>query len=236
MHEIKFDGYRLQARIDRGEVKLLTRAGLDWTAKFGQPIVQALSRLSAKQAIVDCELVVENDVGASDFAMLQATLSAGATDGLILYVFDVMYLDGQDCRPLPLVERKARLKALLSADAGFIRYSEHFSQAGDDVLQHSCRLSLEGIISKLADAPYVSGRSAKWIKSKCMARQEFVIGGYALNAGTPRPSDLSYWASMRRASSSMWAVSVPAGADTSLMTFCSGCVHSRPVAALSQGA
>ncbi len=183
VHEIKFDGYRLQARIDQGQVKLLTRAGLDWTTKFGTPIVQALARLPAKEAIVDCELVVENDAGASDFAMLQAALSAGATDGMILYVFDLMHLDGQDYRPLPLVKRKARLKALLSADVGLIRYSEHFSQAGDDVLQHSCRLSLEGIISKLADAPYVSGRSAKWIKSKCMARQEFVIGGYSLNAG-----------------------------------------------------
>ncbi len=183
VHEIKFDGYRLQARIDHGAVKLITRAGLDWTAKFGRPIAEALASLPVKQAMIDCELVVENDAGASDFAMLQAALSAGATDRMILYVFDLMHLDGQDCRPLPLVERKERLRALLPTDVGLIRYSEHFSQAGDDVLQHSCRLSLEGIISKLAAAPYVSGRSGQWIKSKCTSRQEFVIGGYSLNAG-----------------------------------------------------
>jgi bifunctional non-homologous end joining protein LigD len=186
VHEIKFDGYRLHARIDRGEVKLITRAGLDWTAKFGRPIVEALVRLPVKQAIMDCELVVENDAGASDFAMLQAALSAGATDRMILYAFDLMHVDGEDCRPLPLTERKERLKALLPAGSDLIRYSEHFGQAGDSVLQHSCRLSLEGIISKLATAPYVSGRSGQWIKSKCTARQEFVIGGYAVNAGDDR--------------------------------------------------
>jgi bifunctional non-homologous end joining protein LigD len=178
VHEIKFDGYRLQARIDGGKVKLLTRSGLDWTTKFGKRMLAALSRLPVRQALVDGELVVEGEAGASDFAVLQAALSEGKTDRFVFYAFDLIYADGYDLRDVALNERKAALRALPAGTEGAVRFSEHFETEGDIVLENACRLSLEGIVSKRADAPYRSGRSRDWIKSKCSHRQEFVIAGY----------------------------------------------------------
>ncbi|MBS4002328.1 MAG: DNA ligase D [Afipia sp.] len=178
LHEIKFDGYRLQARIEAGRVKLLTRSGLDWTKKFGKAVVAALQDLPVGTAIVDGELVVETDAGASDFSALQADLSEGRSDRFAFYVFDLLYLDGYDLRALPLIERKVLLEQVVSTSDGIVRYSGHFDENGALVLRHACRLSLEGVISKLRDAPYRTGRAKSWIKSKCSARQEFVIAGF----------------------------------------------------------
>jgi bifunctional non-homologous end joining protein LigD len=178
IHEIKFDGYRLQARINGGKVKLLTRSGLDWTSKFGKRVLAALSSLPVRQALVDGELVVEGEAGASDFAALQAALSEGNTDRFVFYAFDLIYADGSDLRNVALGERKAALRALLASTEGAVRFSEHFETEGDIVLENACRLSLEGIVSKRTDAPYRSGRNRDWIKSKCSHRQEFVIAGY----------------------------------------------------------
>ncbi|HTN62174.1 MAG TPA: DNA ligase D [Devosia sp.] len=178
IHEIKFDGYRLQARIEAGRVKLLTRSGLDWTRKFGKEVVAALQALPVGTALIDGELVVETGSGASDFSALQADLSAGRSDRFAFYVFDLLYLDGYDLRAVPLIERKAVLEQLVGAEPGLIRYSSHFDENGGLVLRHACRLSLEGVVSKLRDAPYRSGRSKAWVKSKCSARQEFVVAGY----------------------------------------------------------
>ncbi|KXF75348.1 DNA ligase [Paramesorhizobium deserti] len=178
LHEIKFDGYRLQARIEAGRVKLLTRSGLDWTKKFGKEVTEALRDLPVGSALIDGELVVETDAGASDFSALQTDLSDGRTDRFVFYVFDLLYLDGYDLRRLPLIERKKLLERIVGAQAGMIRYSSHFEEQGSLVLTHACRLSLEGIVSKKRDAPYRSGRGKDWIKSKCSARQEFVIAGY----------------------------------------------------------
>ena len=178
LHEIKFDGYRLIARIEDGEVKLLTRSGLDWTEKFGPQVRDALAALPLKAALVDGEIVVETTAGASDFSALQADLSDNRTDRFRFYVFDLMHLDGRDLTELPLEKRKAQLKSLLSEDEGMIRFSEDFDQSGAEVLNHACRLGLEGIVSKLRDAPYRPGRSKSWIKTKCSARQEFVVAGY----------------------------------------------------------
>ncbi|GLR54074.1 DNA ligase D [Shinella yambaruensis] len=179
LHEIKFDGYRLQARIEAGRVKLLTRSGLDWTKKFGKPVVAALAALPVGKALIDGELVVETGAGASDFSALQADLSAGRNDRFTIYVFDLLHLDGYDLTRLPLEARKALLEKLVPETGGILRYSGHFDENGALVLRHACRLSLEGVVSKLRDAPYREGRSKGWIKSKCSARQEFVIGGYA---------------------------------------------------------
>lgn len=179
LHEIKFDGYRLQARIEAGRVKLLTRSGLDWTQKFGKAVVVALQDLPVGTAIIDGELVVEIDSGASDFSALQADLSEGRNDRFVFYVFDLLYLEGYDLTRLPLVERKSLLERVLPANGnGLVRYSSHFEESGAMVLRHACRLSLEGIVSKLRDAPYRAGRGKSWVKSKCSARQEFVIAGY----------------------------------------------------------
>lgn len=179
LHEIKFDGYRLQARIEPGRVKLLTRSGLDWTKKFGKTVTGALQGLPIGTATLDGELVVETGSGASDFSALQADLSEGRVDRFVYYAFDILFLDGHDLRLIPLIERKALLEKLIgSNDSDALRFSGHFDESGAMVLRHACRLSLEGIVSKLRDAPYRQGRGKTWVKSKCSARQEFVVSGY----------------------------------------------------------
>jgi bifunctional non-homologous end joining protein LigD len=178
VHEIKFDGYRLQARIDNGKVKLLTRSGLDWTMKFGKRVLAALSGLPVRQALIDGELVVEGEAGASDFAALQAALSEGKTDRFAFYTFDLIYASGYDLREVALGERKGALRALVPRGDGPLRFSEDFDTEGEIVLENACRLSLEGIVSKRIDSPYRSGRGRDWIKSKCSHRQEFVVAGY----------------------------------------------------------
>jgi bifunctional non-homologous end joining protein LigD len=180
LHEIKFDGYRVQARLQDGKAKLLTRTGLDWTRRFGKEIRSAIEAIPARRALIDGELVVETDAGATDFSALQEDLAAGRSDRFTFYAFDLLHLEGLDLTPAPLEERKEALRALLAtADLGpRIRYSEHFVENGELVMKHACRLSLEGIISKRRDQPYRSGRGKDWVKSKCSSRQEFVIGGY----------------------------------------------------------
>ncbi len=178
IHEIKFDGYRLQARIDHGKVKLMTRTGLDWTAKFGAAVVDALKALPAETALLDGELVVETQSGTSDFSALQADLSEGKSDRFIYYAFDLMHLDGQDLTGAKLIDRKAELERIVGSEGGVVRYSSHFTVEGEVVKAHACKLNLEGVISKIADDPYPAGRSKSWVKSKCSSRQEFVIAGY----------------------------------------------------------
>src|SRR5690606_30949212 len=116
--------------------------------------------------------------GASDFSALQADLSAGETGRMVFYAFDLLHLDGKDLRAASLLERKAALQRLLETAPSQLRYSEHFVDDGELVLRHACQLGLEGVVSKRADAPYLSGRGKDWIKSKCAAQQEVVIGGY----------------------------------------------------------
>lgn len=178
VHEIKFDGYRLQARIDAGRVTLLTRSGLDWTKKFGKQLIASLRELPVDRGLIDGEVVVETSAGASDFSALQADLSEGRSNRFVFYAFDLLHLDGYDLVHVPLVRRKELLEQLVGNALGSIRYSRHFEENGNLVLQHACRLSLEGIVSKLRDAPYRGGRGKSWVKSKCSARQEFVVAGY----------------------------------------------------------
>jgi len=183
LHEIKFDGYRLQAHIADGKVALLTRSGLDWTERFGTKISEALAALPFSAAIIDGEIVVERDNGASDFSALQNDLSEGRSDRFAYYAFDLLHLDGYNLTNAALIDRKTLLEQLLSnsENGAVLRYSAHFGESGGLVLTHACRLSLEGVVSKKRDGKYVSGRKGQWIKSKCSERQEFVIGGYALS-------------------------------------------------------
>ncbi|MEZ2331442.1 DNA ligase D [Mesorhizobium sp. RCC_202] len=188
LHEVKFDGYRMQAQIAGSEVRLLTRAGLDWTEKFDGPVTAALAGLKCRDAIIDGEVVVLADSGVSSFALLQADLSARRADRFVYYAFDLMRLNGQDLRAEPLVERKQALSELLGAETqdSALRFSDHFHEPGKVMLQHVCRMGLEGVVSKRADAPYRSGRGLSWVKSKCTLRQEFVIGGYLPSDKTGR--------------------------------------------------
>jgi bifunctional non-homologous end joining protein LigD len=180
LHEVKFDGYRLQARISAGKVKLLTRTGLDWTERFGERIADALAALPCETALIDGEVVALGENGISSFSALQAALSEGKTANLVFFAFDLLHLDGANLQSEPLLARKEQLEELLKAadlDSP-LRYSEHFIEPGQTMLRHACRMGLEGVISKRAEAPYRSGRGRDWIKSKCTQRQEFVIAGY----------------------------------------------------------
>ena len=177
VHEIKFDGYRLLARIDGGRVRLKTRSGLDWTAKF--PSVQkALERLPVVTAFLDGEVVVETERGTPDFGALQQDLSEGRSDRFCYYLFDLLHLDGTDLTRTSLIDRKGALARLLAGHDGVLKLSEHFAERGDIVFKHASRLGLEGIVSKLTSAPYRSGRSKAWLKSKCIGSDEFVVIGY----------------------------------------------------------
>jgi bifunctional non-homologous end joining protein LigD len=187
VHEIKFDGYRMQARLDRGKVKLLTRKGLDWSAKFPN-IAAAVAALPAQTALIDGEIVVEDPRGASSFSMLQAALKDGERERFVYYVFDLFHLDGADLTKRPLLERKAMLAELLDSELhpDAIRYSEHFEEDGPAVWRGACEMGLEGIVSKRTDARYRSGRSDAFIKVKCANAQEFVVGGYSPSTAMPR--------------------------------------------------
>lgn len=185
LHEIKFDGYRILAFVEKGTVSLVTRNGHDWTRKFPS-VAKALEKLRIDSAVVDGELVVLNEKGASDFHALQALLKGKEKREPAYYAFDLLFRDGQDLTHAPLVERKAALKKLLAGKqlSPRVVYSDHFRTSGEDVLDKACGLSLEGIISKRADAPYVSRRHPSWLKSKCDRRQEFVIIGYTSPRGS----------------------------------------------------
>lgn len=188
VHEIKLDGYRLQARLEHGRVTLRTRRGHDWTSRFGARVTTAFGELPARDALIDGELVVEDAAGRSDFSALQADLGIGRKDRFLFYAFDLLHLDRYDLRPVPLIERKDLLRNLVSCDreAGLLRFSEHFSVEGTVFLEEVCDLDLEGVVSKRGDAAYRSGRGGAWIKTKCKTRQEFVIAGYVPSAVTPR--------------------------------------------------
>jgi bifunctional non-homologous end joining protein LigD len=186
VHEIKFDGYRIQARLDHGKVRLLTRKGLNWTESFPN-VATGVGRLPAQTALIDGEIVVEDQEGIASFSGLQAALKAGDRERFIYYVFDLLHLDGRRLADLPLLERKAALVELLNkAQPGPIRYSAHFEDEGAVVLRHACGMGLEGIVSKRKDASYRSGRSEIFIKTKCANAQEFVVGGYSPSTAAPR--------------------------------------------------
>ncbi|BBO10493.1 MULTISPECIES: DNA ligase D [Bradyrhizobium] len=182
-HEIKFDGYRVQLRVEDGKATLKTRKGLDWTDKFASIANEAAA---LPDVMIDGEIVALDHDGAPNFSSLQAALSDGKTEELIFFAFDLLFAEDLDFRRLPLGERKARLKQLLGArrrKSAQIRYVEHFESGGDAVLQSACKLELEGVVSKKLEAPYRSGRTESWTKAKCRAGHEVVIGGYKTTNG-----------------------------------------------------
>jgi bifunctional non-homologous end joining protein LigD len=179
VHEIKFDGYRIQARIDGKSVRLLTRNGLDWSERFGT-LPRLLSDFHDGTAIIDGELVVDDAEGHSSFSALADALKSGRGEKFILHCFDLLYLDGLNLLNATLGDRKAALQKLFArrSKTGQIRFSEHLSADGARMLSEACKLGLEGIISKRIDRPYHSGRHDDWLKSKCIQVDEFVIVGY----------------------------------------------------------
>jgi len=181
--ENKFDGYRLLARIDRSDVRLLTRNGNDWTSKL-RPIANAVAELGLDSGWLDGEIVVLNDQGVPDFNLLQNAIDNARTSNIEMFVFDVPFLGGRDLRQVPLVSRRTLLKELFNE-----RQSEkvHFSEAFDalpvQLLAAACQMGLEGVMLKRADSPYTSGRTETWLKLKCQQRQEFIVIGFTDRSG-----------------------------------------------------
>ncbi|EQM77372.1 DNA ligase D [Stutzerimonas stutzeri] len=177
-YEVKFDGYRIMARIDSGKVQLFTRNGHDWTAKMPQQ-AEALAALGLESAWLDGEVVVPNEDGTPDFQALQNAFEVGRSGTIIYYLFDLPYLNGMDLREVPLEERRAALSQVLEHnDNDLLRFSADFTEQPESVLESACQMKLEGLIGKRVGSTYVSKRSSSWVKIKCKNRQEFIIVGY----------------------------------------------------------
>ena len=177
-YEIKFDGYRIMARIDHDQVQLFTRNGHDWTHKLPQQ-AEALAALGLESAWLDGEMVVANEHGVPDFQALQNAFEVGRSGNILYYLFDLPYLNGVDLREVPVEERRAALATILGAQKNpLLRYSEAFDETPDALLNSACQMQMEGLIGKRLGSPYVSRRSGDWIKLKCKHRQEFVVIGY----------------------------------------------------------
>ena len=180
IHELKLDGYRMQARKDGAKVQMMTRSGLDWTDRV-KHVAAEVARLAVEQVTLDGEVVVLAENGTTNFADLQASFQEGARNPLTYFCFDLLHVNGHSTRDLPLLERKTLLSELLAnADKDTLQVSEHLVGNGEAMYHKACELHAEGIVSKKATAPYTAGRSSAWQKAKCLHEQEFVIGGYTL--------------------------------------------------------
>jgi bifunctional non-homologous end joining protein LigD len=179
VHEVKLDGYRIQAHLHDGRVTLYTRTGLDWTKRF--PTIAAdIGHQPAGKLVIDGEIISAGADGPPNFGALQDDLKQRRYDRMVYYAFDLLHLDGFDTRAAPLIERKRVLKSFLTeaaSSAPGVIYSEHFDD-GADLYTRTFRMGLEGVVSKRADAPYRSGRTEAWIKVKCWKQDRFAVVGF----------------------------------------------------------
>lgn len=177
-YEIKFDGYRMLARIENGTVQLFTRNGHDWTAKLPRQ-AQALASLGLESAWLDGEVVAADENSVPSFQLLQNAFESGKSGAIVFYLFDMPYLNGVDLREVPVEERRSALaKVLERSEDEILRFSEDFGEDASDLLASACQMNMEGLIGKRVGSPYFSRRSDDWIKLKCQHRQEFVVVGY----------------------------------------------------------
>lgn len=184
LYDVKFDGYRLMIRIERGDIRLFTKNGHDWANRMPR-LKESLSELAVDELWLDGEAVVFNAAGRPDFSALQNAFDRRSTADIVLFAFDILWLDGADLRPMPLRERRQKLEEVLGPAQGpLVRVAEAFTQDPDSLLASARQMQLEGIMAKRADAPYRSGRGTDWLKLKCNLRQEFVIGGFSRRRGT----------------------------------------------------
>jgi len=179
IHEIKFDGYRVQVHLANEAVKVFTRRGHDWTNRF-KKVADDAWHIKAGSAIVDGEIVVPAPDGTTDFSVLQNELK-GRSTSIVLVAFDLLYLNGRDLRKLPLFQRKTELKKIV--DRTEIQFSESFEIKGSEMFAHACRVGLEGVVSKVRDSAYASGRGNNWVKKTCAQRETLTIAGFALDDG-----------------------------------------------------
>jgi bifunctional non-homologous end joining protein LigD len=174
VHELKYDGYRIGAVVKGRDVRLISRNGNDWTADFPDVVI-AVKALKLRDTILDGEVCAVLPDGRTSFSAMQQFRAGTAT--IVYYVFDALRLNGRDVKVLPNEERKRRLAPLLPTE-GTVQYAAHAEGSGADIFKRACAMELEGIISKQRDAPYTPGRAKTWLKTKCVKRQEFVIGGF----------------------------------------------------------
>jgi bifunctional non-homologous end joining protein LigD len=177
IHEIKFDGYRVQVHLHNEAARVFTRRGYDWTNRF-KKVAHDAWRIKASSAVVDGEIVVPAADGTTDFSVLQNELR-GSSKRIILVAFDLLYLNGRDLRKLPLHQRKAELKKIIGGTD--VQFSESFEIEGADMFAHACKLGLEGVVSKVRDSTYASGRGNNWVKKTCTQRETLTIAGFALD-------------------------------------------------------
>jgi bifunctional non-homologous end joining protein LigD len=186
LHELKFDGYRILARLQVGtrgpNVRLVSRRGNDWTDRF-PTIASALGDSALAGTLIDGEVVVLDEHGRSNFQSLQNLMRRGGDADAVDFAFDLPYFRGRDLTAWRLEDRKRLLACAMAtlgkqALSGQVRLSEHITGSGENIARHACRHGLEGIISKHADGQYLQRRSADWLKIKCLKRQEFVVGGW----------------------------------------------------------
>jgi bifunctional non-homologous end joining protein LigD len=177
VHEIKFDGYRVQVHLRDAAVKIFTRRGHDWTNRFRKIAADAW-HVSAGSAIMDGEVVVPSADGTTDFSVLQNELK-GRSKKIVLVAFDLLYLNGYDLRRLPLFERKVQLRKIISDTD--VQFSESFEVDGTEMYKHACKTGLEGVVSKVRDSRYNSGRTNDWVKKTCAQRETLAIAGFALD-------------------------------------------------------
>ena len=183
LHEIKYDGYRTELLIEFGRCRAFTRRGFDWTEKCG-PIVEAAGRLPVKSAIIDGEVLVMNDAGLSDFSTLRSAMRR-QPERLIFVGFDLLHLNGKDIRSRPLMERRIELENLIGEASGTIQFSHHIACSGDAFYEAIDMMGVEGMVSKLASAPYRSGRTESWLKIKCYEETDYEIAGVLREPGRP---------------------------------------------------
>jgi bifunctional non-homologous end joining protein LigD len=196
IHEIKFDGYRVQLHIANDAIHIYTRRGHDWTKRF-RKIAGDAFLINASSAIIDGEVVAPAADGSTDFSVLQNELK-GTSDKIVMVAFDLLYLDGYDLRKLPLLDRKSHLKRLIAKTA--IQFSDSFEVDGQQMFKHACGIGLEGVVSKVRDSVYPTGRSNDWVKKTCAQRETLPIAGFALKEkkfggiylGRRQDSDLIY--------------------------------------------
>lgn len=177
IHEIKFDGYRVQTHLANEAVQIFTRRGHDWTHRF-KKVAHDAWHIKAASAVVDGEIVVPAADGTTDFSVLQNELKGRSTK-IVLVAFDLLYLNGRDLRKLPLHQRKAELKKIIAGTD--IQFSESFEIDGQAMIDHACEVGLEGVVSKVRDSAYPTGRSNDWVKKTCAQRETLAIAGFALD-------------------------------------------------------
>jgi bifunctional non-homologous end joining protein LigD len=179
IHEIKFDGYRVQVHLANEAARIFTRRGHDWTHRF-KKVAHDAWRIKASSAVVDGEVVVPAADGTTDFSVLQNELK-GKSAKIVLVAFDLLYVNGRDLRKLPLCQRKAELKKIVGGTD--IQFSESFEIEGREMFAHACKLGLEGVVSKVREGPYPAGRTKDWVKKTCVQRETLTIAGFALDEG-----------------------------------------------------